>query len=108
MIKKDKAKEFYKKDRKVLDTEVSIKTLLSHIAINFSYAFISGLLLAIIPTYNYLYIGLVYLIYKLVEGVVFKRGGYKSKLGNNVIYPFPSVLGFLSGVYVSEIIKNIL
>tara|TARA_R110002012_G_scaffold252584_4_gene431596 strand:- start:411 stop:731 length:321 start_codon:yes stop_codon:yes gene_type:complete len=104
----EKTKNFVKKDRKILDTKVSIYILFGHILTNFAYALISGLLLAIIPTKNYLYIGLAYFIFKRFEGVVFKRGGYSSKLGNRYIWPIPSVLGFLFGVWLSELLIKVL
>jgi len=102
-----KTKKFIKKDRKVMDTEISIATIMSHAAINFIYAFISGFLIAIIGTYNYLYIGITYLIFKRFEGIIFSRGGYESKFGNKILYPWPSAFGFLLGCYLSEVlIKN--
>lgn len=101
-----KTKEFIKKDRKVMDTRVSIATILSHATINFIYAFISGFLIAIIGTYNYLYIGITYLIFKRFEGIIFNRGGYESKFGNKILYPWPSTAGFLLGCYLSEILRK--
>lgn len=103
-----KTKDFIKKNRKVLDAEVSISTLLGHIFVNFTYALVSGLLLAVIPTKNYLYIGLAYFALKRFEGVVLKRGGYSSRLGTYYIFPIPSILGFLLGVYLSEILITVL
>lgn len=97
-----RAKNFIRKDRKVMDTEVSIATISSHAGINFAYAFISGFLIAIIGTYNYIYIGITYLLFKRLEGVIFKRGGYESKFGNKILYPWPSAAGFLLGCYLSE------
>lgn len=103
-----KTKKFIKKDRKVMDASISISTLFNHIVLNYTYALISGLLLAIIPAKNYYYIGVSYLIFKMLEAAVFKRGGYTSKLGNRYIYPIPSMLGFLSGVKLSEELIKIL
>lgn len=103
-----KTKEFINKDRKVMDTQVSIATIVSHATINFIYAFISGFLIAIIGSYNYVYIGITYLFYKRFEGIIFSRGGYESNFGKKYLYPFPSVFGFMAGVYISELISPFL
>lgn len=101
-----RTKDFVKKDRKVMDAEVSIQTIFTHAGINFLYAFVSGFLIAIVGSYNYLYIGVTYLVYKRLEGVIFKRGGYESKFGNKILYPWPSMVGFLLGCYLSETLKT--
>ena len=101
-----KTKEALKKDRKVMDAQVSISTIFSHAAINFIYAFISGFLIAIVGTYNYIYIGITYLFFKRFEGIIFSRGGYDSKFGKKYLYPWPSTAGFLLGCYLSEILKT--
>lgn len=103
-----KTKKFLKEERKVYDTEVSLSVLLNHISVNFTYALIAGILLSVIPTYNYFMIAVAYFCYKKFEGIVIKRGGYSSKLGNQYVWPIPSVLGFISGVYLSELITTIM
>lgn len=101
-----KTKKFINKDRKIMDTTVSVATIISHATINFIYAFISGFLIAIIGSYIYLYIGLTYLLYKRFEGIIFSRGGYESNFGKKYLYPYPSTAGFLLGCYLSEVLKN--
>ena len=102
---KSKTKNFISKKRKVMDTKISISTIVSHALTNFTHAFISGFLIAIVGSYNYIYIGITYLVFKRFDGIVIGRGGYESNFGTNYLFPIPSTIGFLLGCYISELLK---
>lgn len=102
----NKRKEFFKKDRKIYDAKLSIKTLLNHCGINFLYSLLGGLVIGTMIIGNLWLIGIVYYIYKRQEGKVIYRPSYTSKFGKKYVYPLPSTFGFVTGYLITEYIKT--
>ncbi len=104
--------KFFVKDRELLDAkDASIKNILQHSLVNFLYGSTSGIVIAFVSiflndvsTKSAIYLFLVYFIHKQIESKVLNRNKYTTKLGRNYIFPIPSTIGFVLGVYLSTFI----
>lgn len=102
-------KEFLLKKRKILDDEnVSWAQVLHHSIVNFFAAFTGGIMMAFIAPFkedpNLKTCGsllLAYVIFKQVQSKILNRDKYTTKLGQQYIYPYPSTVGFILGVYIT-------
>lgn len=99
------------KDRKMLDADVSYKTLFLHAKNNFLYGFCNGIVIAFVTKFinevnllNLFLLCLSYVTLKLVESEILNREKYTTKFGKKYIYPIPSALGFVIGAYLSTLI----
>lgn len=98
----------YNRNRKVVDTEVSLKEIVTHSFANFLYGLTSGLVIVAMIIGDLWVIMALYLLHKKNEVVTIPRMQYKSKLGRSYLYPIPSTLGFMCSYLVGECIKNTL
>ena len=99
------------KDRKIMDAEVSYKSLLLHAKNNFLYGFCNGIVIAFVTKFinqvnliNMILLCISYVILKLVESEILNREKYKTKFGKKYVYPIPSMIGFVMGAYLSTLI----
>lgn len=100
-----------KKERKMLDTEISYIVLFNHIMDNFLYGLCNGIVIAFVSMFindvsfkTFMLLLISYLFLKSVESKVFNREKYTSKLGKKYIYPIPSTIGFILGAYLTTLI----
>lgn len=92
---------FIEKERKILDAETTLKTVVSHSITNFTHGLLSGLSIACINTGNPLIIGCAYYVFKRFDSKILNRDKYTTKLGKDYIFPIPSTMGFVIGCYLS-------
>lgn len=105
------SKEYITRDRKILDADVSILTLINHIKNNFLYGFCNGIVIAFVSKFitevnlkNLFLLAASYIILKLVESEILNREKYTTKFGKKYVYPIPSTLGFCLGAFLSTLI----
>ncbi len=104
-------KKRVEKDRKMLDADVSYKTLFLHAKNNFLYGFCNGIVIAFVTKFinevnllNLLLLCASYVTLKLVESEILNREKYTTKFGKKYVYPIPSMVGFVLGAYISTLI----
>lgn len=98
--------KFIEKERKILDAETTLKTVVSHSTVNFTHGLLSGLSIACINTGNPWIIGAAYYVFKRFDSKIINREKYTTKLGKDYIFPIPSTIGFVIGCYTSLLIQE--
>lgn len=87
------------------EAQTNVREVLQHVWVNFLYGLFSGLVITAVSIgFDYLIVFAYYGL-KQVEGKILNRNKYTSRLGKNIIFPFPSLIGFILGYKISLFFK---
>jgi|TARA_R110000772_G_scaffold62241_3_gene140011 hypothetical protein len=109
--------KFIHKKRNLLDAkDVSWLEILQHSFVNFLFGVTGGISIAFLALFvialqsnkdvflNLVMFFICYFIHNQVESKILNRNRYITKLGRNLIFPFPKTIGFVLGAYISTLI----